>query len=366
MRVKDQRYLYIRNGVYYFRRSVPAKARSAFGKSEVLKSLDTSKIAEARLLAAVELSTFEKLLARASGAHQPTVAVTVEQQRAPSKGEIDVAVRKWLSARISRVADVDYGGEGRLADGKAQVADIAAHSRDVQRGNTLYATEPSLTTQWIADYLVERESWLVEQGDNMHRYLMRTVARGQVEAAARQRQDLLGEPSVVTDATFAADQYLRDEHRATLDQPVASVSLTNLFEAYVAERQPADATVKAWRRQISTFKKFLGHDDAAKVTVHDILAWKDSLLLTPNAAGKMRSPKTVSHTYVAAVRTLFQWATNQFKLAHNPATKVRVTIPKKDKLRGSGLSDAEAGAILRATYDLPPTGLTAERALARR
>ena len=233
------------------------------------------------MLAAVELSQFEKLMAQALGARQPTVAATMQQQRAPSKSDIDVAVRKWLSGRISRVADVDYGGEGRVADGEAQMADLAAYSSNVRRGSAMNATEPCLTTQWIADYLVEREHWLVEQGDNLHRHLVRTVARGQVEAASRQRQDLLGEPSVVKDATFAADQYLRDEHQATLDSPVASVSLTDLVESYVAERQPVAATVKAWRRQISTFKTFLGHDDAAKVTVQDVLAWKESLLATP-------------------------------------------------------------------------------------
>ncbi len=54
-------------------------------------------------------------------------------------------------------------------------------------------------------------------------------------------------------------------------------TLTELFDAYVAERKPAASTVNAWRRLVTAFGTFLGHEDAARITPEDVLAWKTKL-----------------------------------------------------------------------------------------
>jgi hypothetical protein len=40
----------------------------------------------------------------------------------------------------------------------------------------------------------------------------------------------------------------------------------SLFDRYVAERKPAPATQKAFKRQIKKLIDFLGHEDARRVT----------------------------------------------------------------------------------------------------
>ena len=59
--VRGQRYLYRWDNRLYFRRGVPEDVRSAFGgKAEILVSLRTSSIAEARHKLQSELDRFEK------------------------------------------------------------------------------------------------------------------------------------------------------------------------------------------------------------------------------------------------------------------------------------------------------------------
>jgi len=146
----------------------------------------------------------------------------------------------------------------------------------------------------------------------------------------------------------------------------SGVSITELFDRYVAERKPAPATEKAWRRLLGHLKAFLGHDDATRVTPKDIVAWKDRLLAEPNAAGKPRTARTVMDTYLAAARTVFGWGVENHLLASNPAAAVKVRVPKRQRLRDPGLTDDEARTILAATLTEPPKGLSPEYALARR
>lgn len=337
-----------------------------FGKTAVLKSLGTSRLSEARLLAAAALSQFEELVAQAAGLYQPASLAVVHPPHAPSQRVVDAAVRLWLTDRMSRVVDVDYASIQAAQVGEARLADLDAYSRDVRRGVVMAAPQPSQMTQWLVEDLIDRHNWDAPQGSSIYRYIARVVARGQVEGATRQRQDLSGEPRVVNDATFAADQYLLDAQHAQNDAPVASVSLTSLFEGYVAERKPADATVKAWRRQVRLFEQFVGNEDATQISFSDVLAWKDSLLHTRNAKGVLRSAKTVSHTYLSALRTVLQFGCDNNKINDNPAAKVRIRIPKNIILRDRGLTDDEAAKILRATFAEAPQGLSKERALARR
>lgn len=153
---------------------------------------------------------------------------------------------------------------------------------------------------------------------------------------------------------------------AVQPEPKSTVTVTSLFEGYVAERKPADATVKAWKRFIAHLVSFLGHDDAARVTPDDIIGWKNRLLTEPTKSGKPRAAKTVRETYLAAVKTVYAWATENRKVPTSPAAGVTVRGEKPKRIRDPGFTNDEAIAILRATLQQPDERLSSHMTAARR
>ena len=133
------------------------------------------------------------------------------------------------------------------------------------------------------------------------------------------------------------------EQSPTLPQqpPVRYVSLRALFDGYVAERQPAASSVKRFRGVIERFIKDLGHDNAARVTADDVVAWKVSLQ-------ESLSGKTVKEVYLSALKVVFNWAVENRKVIANPAQGISVRFPKKKYVRSQEFTDDEAEKILYA------------------
>ncbi len=366
-RVKDHRYLFRRSDVFYFRRAVPEGAVAAFeGRHEVQKSLGTTRLAEARHLLASELEKFEQRVATATGIAAPKTVLEFSREREPSRDELEEGVRAWLKARLDRQGTDDYAGDDGLARGRLRLLDLETHAEDVLRGITFGSSDAAITTAWVAEAIVEANKWRIERGSDAWRHLVRTVGRGQIEASEWQAQDVKGEARVVADVRFAAEQYRLDVERQRERVSQKAVSLTALLDGYVAEAKPAASTVKAWRRQVRAFVTFLGHDDANKVALTDVVAWKERLLHEPNSKGDVLSARTVRDTYISVLKTIFKWATGNGKLRFNPTVGVQVLGKHKIVVRERGLSDAEAKLILAATMAPPPARLTPERALARR
>ena len=79
-----------------------------------------------------------------------------------------------------------------------------------------------------------------------------------------------------------------------LKEPEKAVSIKRLWSDYVAMRMNAGFMKDGGRRQgaaIKNLRKFLNHDDAAKIAKKDVLAWRDHLMKTLAA-------KTVSDVYL--------------------------------------------------------------------
>ena len=90
--VRGQRYLYRRGDRLYFRRGIPLDAKPSFGgRDEVLVSLKTSNLAEARHKLQRELDKFETALADCRRQIAPVQIATAPCQ--PTRREVDAAVR---------------------------------------------------------------------------------------------------------------------------------------------------------------------------------------------------------------------------------------------------------------------------------
>lgn len=106
-RVANHQFLYRRGTTLYFRRGVPSAARIAFGgRREVIVSLGTGSLAEARHRLAQHLRAFDQMLALATRRPDPTMAPNDDLSITPQM--IDMAVRGWFEERLRREAERDF------------------------------------------------------------------------------------------------------------------------------------------------------------------------------------------------------------------------------------------------------------------
>ncbi|SFO95498.1 DUF6538 domain-containing protein [Qipengyuania nanhaisediminis] len=356
-RVDGHRYFYSRGGRFIFRRSVPKDATDAFGKTEVVTTLKAQTKSAALIELAEHVAEFERTLIRAR-----TQQAHAELSADIGREVLERAVRSWFAERQGRFQEELLRARSN-EDRKARLLELDAYegtAREVVRGEQ----GNNLIARWISQAICEREGWEFEPGSFQSRQLMQIVARGQLEASRREREDLEGLPRSSGDITFSPEAYDHDNTiRRSNDR---ETRLTLLFEAYVAERRPAASTVKSFRQKIASFVAFLGHDNAENVTPADIVAWKNELLGRGNGKGSTLSAKTVNDTYLSIIRTVFNWGYENEKVGANPASRVKVRAPRKISTRSKALNDHEAKSILRASLRSPARKLSTERAFAQR
>ena len=198
--VPKHQYLFLRAGSYYFRRAVPPELRNAFdGKSEVIKSLGTGDVREARHLMQPHLRAFDQKVAGARNTVDPTRRLA-DRQAEPAVEEIEAAVRRWFRRRVTEHQPAVQSPK----DAAQALGAIAATETVVRQGFAMGANEPSLQTAWIAEAVVEQEGWLLPSASPAFNRLVRTVARAQLEVAYRERQEIKFEPHGHRDELFAA------------------------------------------------------------------------------------------------------------------------------------------------------------------
>ncbi|WP_354061129.1 hypothetical protein [Devosia sp. 2618] len=163
------------------------------------------------------------------------------------------------------------------------------------------------------------------------------------------------QPHLVAAMSFmrrqAGGDFSPDSHRTTLPNagPVApsNVKLAGMnawgaFEAWVAERKPAAATVNRWRGVLEHLNKHLDGRDVALVTDEDAVAWKDKLV-TGAASGR-----TINEVWLTAARGVFNWVKTQKKISSNPFDGIKVAVAKSGPTK-TEFTDDDAKAILTAT-----------------
>ena len=130
------------------------------------------------------------------------------------------------------------------------------------------------------------------------------------------------------------------------------VSLKGLVEDWWREGQKLGnkpSTYESYRNTMATFVKSVGHDDASRVTPENVVHFKDQRLAARSPrTGKPISPKTVKDSDLAGLKTIFNWAIANRRMASNPAEGITLKLGKRRKVRSKGLTEDEAKAILRA------------------
>jgi integrase len=180
-------------------------------------------------------------------------------------------------------------------------------------------------------------------GSDEWRVIARALCSAELEAlervAERDEGDFSGTPSAPIIVNAQPPQ----------DAP-SPVSLKTLWADYVQMRMQSGSMRDGGKRQasvIENLRKFVKHDDAARLTKKDIMAWRDHLR-TKLAA------KTISDVHLSTVRSLLNWAVENDRLPENVAEKVRQAKPRRQRSREPGYTDAEAVKILKLSRSYQP------------
>lgn len=125
-------------------------------------------------------------------------------------------------------------------------------------------------------------------------------------------------------------------------KPGSAVSIRELFDQWVTEVKPAKSTITRWSAVIGAVAE--KWPDLRRVTESDARDWLKGLITSD------RSAATVNVTWLAAPKTICNWAQREGRLKDNPFAKVRVSIPRKITTRESkAFTDQEAALVLRGT-----------------
>ena len=122
-------------------------------------------------------------------------------------------------------------------------------------------------------------------------------------------------------------------------------AIDDLVNGYMRELQATgkgQAAALRWKSVFVGLKRFLGHDDARRITRADVIRWKDDLIARPLA------PKTVRDVHLSAIKAVLSWGVDNARLDANPAAGVKVRVGRPVHARLQGFTDAEARGILQA------------------
>lgn len=377
-----------KDGRYWARIAIPKDLQPCFdGKTELTESLGGDlRIADrnhaaavARLQARIESARRSRPCATKAGTNDPATAATVtagprehlrtltdedvdevvwetysgvlaadtaKRSAMPSAGDIDEE-RERILARIEQgevdvtspasvfnlYTDFELKAGARVHDANLRTRRLAALRRDLATGETRLVDADVM--QFVRSRLIA-----VERGSREWRAIAERIMRAQIEALERTIEFDKG-----VFGGGPTDPIVRPPSK------VKRVSMQGLFRDYISQAQAIGYHLdggKAWKPPIDSLTKFLGHDDAQRITQSDLLRWRDALL-----AGGL-SPKTVADKYLAAVRAVLTWAVTDLHLRTNPMEKVTQRVPKKVRTRERGFTTPEALRILNASMSYKP------------
>ncbi len=190
--------------------------------------------------------------------------------------------------------------------------------------------------------LKQADSLIAKKGLQLDEEGRRTLAIA--VASAIQRASLTLERYALGDVAEAAPRSAQTVKRspAASTQRGKQVPFDDLVNGWAAERKPVKKTVYDWTRVMQQLTAFLGHDDAARVTADQLVAWKDSLVASGLAA------KTIRESRLAPVRAILRWGVDNRRLFENPAERITISVKQKPGQGKRGFKDAEAAKILVA------------------
>ncbi len=157
------------------------------------------------------------------------------------------------------------------------------------------------------------------------------------------------------DGDYSPDTYAAKfpKYGDGLDKGASSKSLKALAQAWHKAAPDRGVKSRDADRIKSRFEKliaFLQHDDADRVTRHDIVRWCD------HRRANNITVKTINDSDIASFKNVFNWGLERRWLANNPAEGATIKQKRRRaKLRDEYFAPEEAKAVLARAASVVPT-----------
>ena len=323
-----------KTGVYYFRKAVPDDLRGIIGKREVKISLGTKNPAEAKTKYAKK-------------------AAEVEERWKALRSKPEPLTQRQI---VALAGEVYHDLVGNMSD-EPGLSDAWKEVQRLQRE----AREAGKLDQWMKpmlDDVLQRRGLCAD--DESRSRLVEEVDKAFVQAAQQLQRQAEGDYREDPDAARFP------KWEAPKQQPVSAVplpktgkgTLTGLVEDWWKEAKATGkkpATYESYSNTMNRFVAFLKHDDVSRVTIDDVLAFKDYRLAEINPrTGKPISAKTVKDSDLSGLKSIFGWAVSNSRMKTNPVIGITIKLGKPMKIRSKGFTDEEAKALLKAAWNYKP------------
>jgi integrase len=319
---------------------VPEDLRAAIGKSEEKFTLKTRDTAEAKRLHAEALLALEQ---RWSNLRAPLRKLTDSELH-----RVSIAVYEHC-LKLGEVPGIDWDTKTGECLWERESIDFS-FSLDKPiilpvPGRPFIAPSPTkLSTRrfsleyWSkkrADEIILVNGWKVDDEDRLK--IAKAVSVDAQRAALVLMRREKGDFSPHSPGNIAP----LPTDTSAMDMPREQVTLESLLDGWAAEKRPAEKTIYSWKKVLEQLSKYVGHNDAVRLTPDDLLRWKAALL----EAG-LRT-KTIRDSKIAPLRAILQWGVDNRKLVANPASRIIVDVRAKMSERMRGFTDVEAALILQ-------------------
>ena len=328
-----------RNGRYFARVVIPVELRGYLdGKTELRVALGGDRrIAERKLAGAVA-----EIMAQISAADRRR-AIAEDQPIASGRYPLTDAqiARQFYDFRLG----LDEEARNTM-QGYGLVGIDDGFVTELKRGLAGQATDAALDriVGPVIDHYRRIGNTTAVRGTSEWRSLARALCQASLEVIAREFERDEGDFTGVPNAPL-----LVEVSAPAPDEP--SLSIMGLFDDYVSSRQRLGGGKEIgtrWRPAFKDFVSYLKHDDAKKVAKQDVIAWRNDL-------GQKLSASTISKVHLTAIKSVFEWAVREDRLAHNPAKGVRQEVVRQAHGREKGYTLSEATAILKLAAEYVPT-----------
>jgi integrase len=122
---------------------------------------------------------------------------------------------------------------------------------------------------------------------------------------------------------------------------IRSYPWPDLIADWVRETRAKEKTEYSWTKIINKVTAHVGHDDAAAVTEHDLISWKDKLV----SSGL--SPTTIKN-HLTVLRTLYNFAKGNKRIPVSLAAGVKYRARSDPRRKRRGYTEEDAKRILVA------------------
>jgi hypothetical protein len=153
----------------------------------------------------------------------------------------------------------------------------------------------------------------------------------------------------LSEGDYGPDKYA-ERFPKTIEGTDSGITSWDLFTKWIEERKPAASTIESWRYVFGELGEHFEDRSAASIMPEEASAWIKGLIRPE------RSAATVKKTWLNAANTIFRWGVEQKHLTRNPFAGVKITVPKKKRLRETrAFHPHEARTILRAASAITDT-----------